>query len=50
VLHDYRRVGHQRPKLVRLQARVALEVVQERFLIRVVVGDCTALATDRAVV
>jgi hypothetical protein len=40
VLHDDGRVGHERPELVGLEAGVALEVVEERLLVRVVVGDC----------
>jgi hypothetical protein len=39
VLDDNGRVGHEGPKLVGLQARVALEVVEERLLIGVVVRN-----------
>ena len=38
MLHDNRTIGYQRPEFIRLQARVALQVVQKGFFVCVVVG------------
>lgn len=38
MLDDDRTIRNQRPKLIRLQARIALQMVQKCLLVRVVVG------------
>lgn len=38
MLHNNRTIRDQRPKLIRLQARVALQMVQERLLVGVIIG------------
>ena len=38
MLHNDRTIRNQRPELVRLQARIALQMVQERLLVGVIVG------------
>ena len=38
MLHDNRTIRNQRPELIRLQPRIALQMVQERLLIGVIIG------------
>lgn len=45
MLHNDGRIGHERPKLVGLQAWIALEVVQERLFISVIIGNCACQKT-----